>query len=284
MKNIISPIKWVGGKRKLLPQIMSRLPEKFERYFEPFCGGASVFFAIQSKQSDTQTKLSSIISDTNPELINFFRVLKNNPEELIEELENNQKIYNENPEATFKILQQLDREDSYKKLSSEKRAARFAALNRTGFNGLWRVNSSGFYNTPWNKKVDVDFVCKDKMLAASDALQNADVNLRDYKEVVRESVTRKSDFVYIDPPYYPVIKESFTSYTKDSFGPDEHKILAALLTRLDRVGSKWLLSQSDVEEVHTLYKKFNIEKISSTQAMGAPTNSSKVSELLIRNY
>lgn len=270
-------IKWVGGKRQLLKQF--RLlnlypPEAFNpktgRYFEPFVGGGAVFFDLLPERA--------LLSDLNNELVITYNVIKNNVEGLIKAL----KKHKTDKEYFLKI-----RSQDPKKLSDLSVASRFVFLNRTGFNGLYRVNSRGEFNVPFGKYNNPLICDSDNLRKASKALKSVEIKKQDYKAVLKKA--KKGDFVYFDPPYYPISKTaSFTSYTKESFLEKEQIELRDTFIELNKRGCFLMLSNSDTPFINEIYSGFKGVKINKVEA-GRMINSDaskrgKITEVLITNY
>ncbi|HEO6894912.1 TPA: Dam family site-specific DNA-(adenine-N6)-methyltransferase, partial [Streptococcus agalactiae] len=212
-KNIlVSPVvKWVGGKRQLLPEIKKYIPSKISTYVEPFLGGGAVLFELQPKKA--------IVNDFNSELINVYQVIKDNPEELIFSLENHKQLNNE--DYYYKI-RGLDRTEGFDDLTNVEKASRILYLNKTCYNGLFRVNRSGQFNTPYGKYKNPNIVNEVTIRAMSKYLNKNSIKLMngDYKEALKN--LRKGAFVYFDPPYLPISSSSsFTGYTENGFDIDK---------------------------------------------------------------
>lgn len=271
---LVAPVlKWAGGKRQLLPEIEKYIPEFFT-YYEPFAGGASVFFSIQPKKA--------VINDINPELINIYQVIRDNVEDLIDDLKKHK-----NEEGYFYKIRELDRnKEKYKRLTPVKRASRIIFLNKTCYNGLYRVNKSGEFNAPFGNYKNPNIVNEKVLRAVSNYLKKADITFlcRDFEQVL-ENIGEGS-FVYIDPPYDPVSDSAnFTSYVKGGFDREEQKRLKAVCDRLNRNGVKFLLSNSSTEFIRDLYKEYYIEIIHAKRAINSnPSKRGKVDEILVRNY
>jgi len=266
------PFKWVGGKRRLLPKIVPLLPEKYNGYYEPFLGGGALFFHLQPKEA--------YISDVNAELINAYQTIKNRLSLLIVELNKY-----ENNEDYFLSVRELDRDPKvFSKLSSVQRAARFIYLNKTCFNGLYRVNSKGQFNVPFGHYSSPNFLDIENLNACSLALKNTTISCESFTSVL--SYAEYGDFVYFDPPYIPDgISSTFTQYTKDGFGMIEQQELLDVCHLLDARGVKWMLSNSSAPIVYTMYEKFNIDTVEVNRSVGASAESRrKVNEVIVRNY
>ncbi len=273
---LVSPIlKWVGGKRQLLDYITPLIP-KCSTYYEPFVGGGAVLFAKQPKKA--------IINDSNSELINVYKVIKSNPEELIHKL----IVHKEhNCEDYFYEIRALDRDkDTFDSLSDIDKAARIIYLNKTCYNGLFRVNSSGEFNAPWGKYKNPNIINGTTINALNKYLNKANVIIKcgDYKDALRG--IRKGAFVYLDPPYFPISSSSsFTGYTAAGFGEEEQIALKKQCDLLDRRGVKFLLSNSSCKFIEDLYSEYIITKVGAKRAINAkPDKRGEVDEVLVRNY
>lgn len=233
-------LKWAGGKTQLLPHLSKYIPLKFGKYIEPFLGGGALFFFLQPSKS--------ILSDSNEELINCFKIVQNNVDQLIQIL----KTYKNTEEFYYQI-----REQNINKLSPIERAARFIFLNRTCYNGLYRVNKEGKFNVPYGNYKNPTICDVPKLLRAHNALKGAKIIYGDYKQVLRE-FAKPGDFIYLDPPYYPVSKYSdFKRFTKEFFYEEDHVELAGEFRRLIEIGCFVILTNSNCEFVRELYKDFN---------------------------
>ena len=264
-------IKWVGGKRQLMSDLLRNMPKKYNRYFEPFIGGGALFFELQSE--------NAYISDMNEELINLYLVVRDNVYELITDL-NTHKITKD----YYLKIRNLDRTSKYKKLSNIKRASRFIYLNRTCFNGLYRVNSKGEFNVPFGNYKNPRIVDVDNLLNCSELLKRTEIKNADFSEILTK--VKKGDFVYFDPPYVPLNEtSSFTSYTKNGFDMDMQIKLKEVCDELDSMGVKFLLSNSDTKIIHDLYSNYKIKKVLASRQVNANVNGrGKITEVLVRNY
>jgi len=270
-------VKWVGGKRQLLKQfrLMNLYPpEKFDstkgKYFEPFMGGGAVFFDLLPDKG--------FLSDLNKELVTTYNVIKHDVEGLISSL----KKHKNNKEYFLKV-----RAQNVKVLSDINTASRFIFLNRTCFNGLYRVNSKGGFNVPFGGYVNPMICDEVNLRKVSKALQGVDIKHQDYKEVLKKA--KKGDFVYFDPPYYPVSKTaSFTSYTSEGFLDKEQIELRDVFLELNKRGCFVMLSNSDTPFINKIYSGFKgvrINKVSAGRAINSKgSGRGKVSEVLITNY
>ncbi|MBA5249933.1 MAG: DNA adenine methylase [Gammaproteobacteria bacterium] len=273
-------LKWAGGKRGLIEQLFKRFPDDFNNYHEPFLGGGAVFFELYSRGM-LQGK-QAYLSDINSELINAYNVVKNNPNKLIAELE----IYKKNHNKEFYYdTRALDRSEGFKTLSELKRATRFIYLNKTCFNGLYRVNSSGYFNTPIGSYENPNIADKEVILDASEALQNAIISNQTFDKTTKNS--KKGDFVYFDPPYYPLTKTAaFTAYNENTFLDEKQKELSVVYSKLDGLKCRVAQSNSDTEFINSLYKKYEVHIIvMANRNINSNTNKrQRVKELIIRSY
>lgn len=249
-------IKWVGGKTKLLPELIARLPEKFGRYYEPFAGGAALFFRVAPK--------SAVLSDFNPDLINLYKTLASDVGAVIKRLAYHRTHHSETHYYEMREKWNQDRPT----WAAAERAAAFIYLNKTCFNGLWRVNRAGDFNVPIGRYTDPPICVPEALRAASDVLARADLACGDYRTAVA-SATR-GDFLYFDPPYDPVTPTAnFTSYTSNVFGPDQQKELAETARMLVARGCKVMLSNSDTPFIRSIYKGFTIDRVKCARAINS---------------
>jgi len=272
-------LKWVGGKRALLTQLLEKFPKEFENYHEPFLGGGALFFELYSQGLLKGKKV--YLSDINSELINTYNVVKNNPHELISGLENFKEQHNK--EFYYKI-RALDREDDFLKMSALERATRFIYLNKTCFNGLYRVNKKGYFNTPIGSYKNPNIADYDTILSASEALQNATISNKTFSEVINN--VNKNDLVYFDPPYYPLnVTSNFTSYSENDFLDDKQKELFDLFEELDKKNCFVLHSNSDTNFIKNLYQQHDIHFVQANRFINSKSNGrGKINEVLIRNF
>lgn len=268
-------VKWVGGKGQLLSQFKELYPKTFNKYLEPFVGGGAVFFDIDSRESK--------INDLNTTLTNTYLQIKNNPQDLIRKL---QKLETE-------YLNSSDRKDLFYKNREKfnvlledtlERAVLFLFLNRTCFNGMYRVNSKGGFNVPHGKYKNPTICDEKNLLAVSEKLQHTEITNLDFQKFV--SMAEKEDFVYFDPPYYPLNRTSnFTSYTKDDFLEDEQERLANTFRGLSKKGCFVMLSNSNTEFIKSLYRDFKIHIVSARRNINSKASKrGAISELVITNY
>jgi DNA adenine methylase len=264
-------LKWAGGKTQLLPHLMCRVPEGFNRYIEPFLGGGALYFALQPK--------TAYLSDCNNELINCVEVVRSHLDELIAEL----RAYRYEEEMYYHV-RDLDRSENFAALSPIQRAARFVYLNKTCFNGLYRVNSKGQFNVPFGKYTDPKILDESNLRACSKALQSAIITRSNFEEVVE--VAQQGDFVYFDPPYAPISETSdFTAYASGGFDEGAQELLLLVCLKLHQKGVKWMVSNSNAPIIQELYRGFKIEPVEAARAINSKgSKRGPVVELIIRNY
>lgn len=263
-------LKWAGGKRRLIEQYAPHFDLEFENYHEPFFGGGALYFWLWS-QGRLEGKTATL-SDINAHLINFYRVLRVSPEQLLQRLKEHQKKHN--VEHYYETRAKKPRKDIT-------RAARLFYLNRTCFNGLYRENSKGQFNVPIGRYRNPRIHDPDSLNAASLALQDARIEHSGYKKV--EERAKAGDLVYFDPPYHPLnTTSSFTSYSKGSFTADDQAELAGCFRRLAEAGVHVRLSNSDTPLVKELYKDFRQVSVQAARAINSKANRRhKITELLI---
>jgi DNA adenine methylase len=254
---VASPIvKWVGGKSKLLPELTARLPERFERYFEPFAGGAALYFRVAPERA--------VLADSNSDLIGLYQCLGRDVAAVIRRLEHHRTAHCEEHYYATRTRWN-DRERSW---SSADRAATFIYLNKTCFNGLWRVNRAGAFNVPIGRYTDPPICVPEALRAAAALLGKTTLRCCDYQTAVADA--RRGDFVYFDPPYDPLtVTANFTSYTSDCFGPEHQRALAETARALVARGCHVMLSNSDTLFIRSLYKGFQIDRVKCARAINS---------------
>ena len=273
-KNVmISPIlKWVGGKRQLLSEIMPLINKNCSTYVEPFVGGGAVFFELQPKKA--------IINDFNSELINVYRVVRDNVEELISALEKHNEL---NSEEYFYEVRGIDRTEQFQEMTDVEKAARIIYLNKTCFNGLYRVNAAGHFNSPYGKYKNPNIVNATTLRAMSKYLNKGNIVIRqgDYKEALKG--LRKGAFVYLDPPYMPIsTSSSFTGYTENGFSYDHQVELKKECDKLRKKGIAFLQSNSDCPEIRDLYKDYEIITVQARRNINSNAKKrGEINEVLI---
>lgn len=270
-------VKWVGGKRQLLPEIKKLMPSRNEisTYYEPFVGGGAVFLDLEPKKA--------VINDFNSELMNTYKVIKEDVETLIISLKEHV-----NDSEYFYNLRSKDREEEFLKWSDVERASRFIYLNKTCYNGLYRVNSQGFFNTPFGSYKKPNIINEYVLRELSVYFNKAKITFRtgDFEDSLKG--IRKGSFVYFDPPYAPLTSTSnFTGYTSGGFDVSEQIRLRNLCDKLDSKGIKFLLSNSNVELIQELYsgRGYTIKEVDAKRSINSKGDKrGNVGEVLIYNY
>jgi len=263
-------VKWAGGKRQLINLLIDNAPTSFGRYFEPFVGGGALLFALLPS--------AATITDANPELINAYQIIRDELPALMKDLARHR-----NDEEYFYAI----RAKQPARLSAVKRASRFLYLNKTCFNGLYRENSKGEFNAPFGKYVNPKILDQENLTAVSAYLNDSDVAIyhRDYKAVLDEA--RPGDFVYFDPPYYPLTQTaSFTKYVGADFGPDNQQDLAAVFGELARRNVYVMLSNSNTEFIKNLYQGHRIQQVAASRAINCKGSKrgKELNEVLVRSW
>ena len=257
-------LKWAGGKTQMLGDIMPKIPENYGKYIEPFIGGGALFFALNSNQS--------IIADSNPELINMYQQIANNVEKVIEYLHQ----YRNTKEDFYSV-----REHDWRSLSKAEAAARTIYLNKTCYNGLYRVNKKGQFNVPFGNYKAPKLCDEEALYAASEALKRATIVCGDYQFVLKE-YAKPGDFVFLDPPYLPISEYSdFKRYTKEQFYEEDHVELAKEVLRLHELGCHVILTNSNHPLVHELYAKYSIEVIQTKRYISSNGSRRKGEDVIV---
>lgn len=271
-------VKWAGGKRQLIPILHQNLPESFGTYYEPFLGGGALLFHILTDKNGQKCS----ISDLNSDLVLAYTTIRDRTDSLISSLKNHEKNYQKDSKSYYYSVRESNPRNEVEKTS------RLIFLNRTCFNGLYRVNSKGKFNVPLGKYTNPNIVNEENLRAVSNILQTSRISIkcRDFESVLRDA--KKGDLVYFDPPYQPVSSTAnFTSYTTKDFTYDDLTRLAELCLKLDSKGCNVLLSNSDSKEVSDIFSKkpWKITRIEANRSINS--NSKKRTghfELLIKNY
>lgn len=269
-------VKWAGGKRQILDKLIKYVPEDFNTYYEPFVGGGALFFELSPK--------NAVINDSNEELINVFRCIKD--EEKLTKMSNelNHHEANHSEEYYYKI-RNIDRDkNKFNRLSDYKRAARTIYLNKACFNGLYRVNSKGEFNVPFGKKLKVNTYEGQNIgiIHAYLNFNNIKILSIDFEEAVKDA--KEGDFIYFDPPY-DSDTSTFNSYTEDGFSKDEQIRLSNVFKNLSDRGCYVMLSNHNTVLINELYKDFYIHKITAKRNINSNGKKrGKVEEVIITNY
>lgn len=270
-------VKWAGGKRQLLEKLNKRLPEKWGTYYEPFVGGGALLVNLHNQRRITK----AIISDLNGELINFYRVVKNNPEKLIDELHN--PIFKNNL-VSFNEIKAEFNEIIGTNGGKVKRAACLLYLNKHGFNGLWRVNSKGKYNVPFGHHTKRSLPSDQAIMNFHKMLETVTILNCDFEKAV--TTARKGDFIYFDPPYHPISKTAnFTDYNSNGFKLQDQERLATLFKSLSDKGVFVMLSNSRIQIIEDLYAEFNIKHVEAKRFINCNgERRSGIFEIIVTNY
>ena len=272
---LVAPVvKWVGGKRQLLDEITPLLPKKIPSYCEPFLGGGAVLFSVQPKRA--------IVNDLNQDLVTVYEVIRDDVEVLLESLKKH-----ENSQEYFYTIRDMDRDkETYQSMSKIEKASRLLYLNKTCFNGLFRVNSSGEFNSPFGYYRNPNIVNEPVLRVVSQYFNTNNITFysEDFSETLKR--VRKGGFVYLDPPYDPVSDtSSFTGYNKGGFDKKEQIRLKECCDELTKSGVKFMLSNSATDFIKELYQEYEITIVKAKRAVNAvASRRGAVEEVLVRNY
>lgn len=281
VKTPVSPrpfIKWAGGKTQLISQYADYFPARYLNYYEPFVGGGAIFFHLQPT--------SAVLFDINLELVNVYRCVRDQLEELVDRLEEHHEQHSSEHYYAVRAAMQISKsEDWFAQGSNVDRAARFIYLNKTCFNGLYRENSKGHFNVPLGSYKNPAIYDPEILRADSIALQSAEIQPGSFDQVLQYAHT-SDDFVYFDPPYYPISPTSnFTAYNRYAFGEEKQIQLRDVVKELSDRGVKVMLSNSDCEFVRDLYQDFNIHTIHATRNINCNAEKrGKITEVLVTTY
>jgi DNA adenine methylase len=279
MRKVDQPfLKWAGGKGQLLDQYEPYFPQEPMRgYYEPFVGSGAVFFHLRGRGLFE----THYLSETNVELLNCYRVVRDRLEDLIKLLAEHKAHHSHD---YYYAIRNRDRDPMWSHASTVERAARMIYLNKACYNGLWRVNQQGFFNVPIGRYKNPDIVNEDRLRSASRTLQGVELAVEDFEMVIRRA--GRGDFVYFDPPYYPLSDTAnFTSYSQDDFGQYEHRKLALVFEELDRRGVRVMLSNSDTPFVRDLYRNYRMETVTARRAINsAKAKRGPITEVVVLNY
>jgi len=264
-------LKWAGGKRQLLPEIRKHVPTQFGRYFEPFIGGGAVFFDLFPAGCGNVLR-RVWLGDSNLELTTTYTAIRDDVEEVVKTLRAHARLHSEKHYYYVRGLRDLD---------GAALAARMIYLNKTGFNGLYRVNRSGGFNVPIGSYKNPTICDEPNLRACARTLQGVEVVGADF--VTLMTAARAGDFVYFDPPYVPVNRTSdFTSFTAAGFGPADQERLAECARRLKSIGVHVLLSNADLPVVRELYAGFEMRTVQARRNINSKGKKrGEVGELLI---
>lgn len=265
-------LKWAGGKKQLLEEIKKYLPNDYATYYEPFVGGGAVLFYLKPSHA--------VINDLNKELVSCYRAIQTRPDLVIRYLRQYQ-----NTEACFYRVRHMDRRPNFRRFSLYQHAARTIYLNHTCYNGLYRENSDGFFNTPFGGYICPNFINQKLLLADNRFLANNDIRILngDFEEAVANAGPQ--DFVYFDPPYDPVRDDSFVAYQKGGFGREDQVRLKNLCDALNARGARFLLSNSSTPFMRELYRPYHEHIVQAKRNINSKGDEREpVDEILVSNY
>lgn len=277
-------IKWVGGKRQLIPILLDHFPkQEIDTYIEPFLGGGALLLSLKPEMFTGQYKYI-LTGDINSELIEAYNTIKYDSEQLIKKL---LLDYTMNDRQKFYIIRDMDRSESFKDLHYIDRVARFLYLNKTCFNGLYRVNKKGQFNTPFGDYKNPCICDEMNLRECSKFFNDMKVSFQcssfeDFYDVIPDEKT----FAYLDPPYHPITKTSnFTQYSKEGFNQESQESLKKYCDFINSSGGKFLLSNSDCDFIKDLYKDYDIVKVYAKRSINSKGDSRhKITEVLVKNY
>ena len=266
------PLKWAGGKRSLIAHITKLFPEDYEkrRYHEPFFGGGAVFFKLEPDKGT--------INDVNPKLMNFYRVVRDKPQDLIDEASK----YKYEEDEFYRRRKRFNE----KEIPSVESAALFLYLNRTAFNGLYRVNSKGEFNVPFGRYSNPKIVYKKRIIETSNLLSGIEIFCKDFDYILEYA--ERDDICYLDPPYHPISKTAnFVEYAQGSFNLKDQERLRDICIKLNEEGVIFVLSNSDTPEINELYREtgFKMNSIETRRSISSKSSSRNSGrEVLISNW
>ena len=274
-------LRWAGGKRRLTNLLIQAFPQDFDpkvnKFFEPFIGGGALMLSTGNKNAEMYIPGKNLlINDSNPDLVIVYKVIKNHLPELLEELKKLSKDLSK---------EEFERIRSSSPTTNISRAARFIYLNKTCFNGLWRVNSSGQFNVPWGKLKNPLIYDASNLEACRKRLIGSKITNGGFSDAVKSA--KKNDLVYFDPPYLPLsASASFSQYSKDNFGIQDHEELAETIARLTRKGVFVILSNSDTPETRRIFgKTLTLRQVLMNRSISAAAHArTPVNEVLGTNY
>ena len=272
---IVPFVKWAGGKRQLLPQIKERMPKKFGTYYEPFVGGGAVMFDL--------LRANAVINDINKALMNTYKQIRDNADTFLESLKKLDEAIPEDARTYYYALRQRYNEKLINKKYDAELAALFVFLNKHCFNGLYRVNSKGLFNVPYNNNTHPSYD-ENNIRAISKYLRNVTIRTGDFQIACEDA--KKGDFVFIDSPYATLNTSTFTSYTKEGFDIENHKRLAVLFDELTEKGCYCMLTNHNTELIKELYdnKGYRIDAVNVKRMINVDASKRTGRELIICNY
>jgi DNA adenine methylase len=264
-------VKWAGGKSQLLPELVKRIPQSYERYFEPFAGGAALFFHLQPRKA--------CLVDANENLITAYRVVRERVEDLIDDLKRH--VYDSD---YYYRIRNVDRTEAYQTWSDVQKASRLIYLNKTCYNGLYRVNSRGEFNTPFGRYTNPTILDEENLRACSCTLRQTKLMTGSFLSI--EKIVTSKDFIYFDPPYEPLsATANFTGYSQGGFEASMQTELRDFCDRLDRRGVRFLLSNSSAPLILELYRSYKVEFVFASRMINSKgKDRGKIPEVIVTNY
>ena len=257
-------LKWAGGKRQLLPDLLALMPERYERYVEPMIGGGALFFALSNKRA--------LVADSNPELINLYRMIVADLDGVLDAA----RQWSISEETFYEV-----RALHFETLDPVTAAARMLYLNKTCFNGLYRVNRKGQFNVPWGRYANPSIVSRATLVAARRRLKQADILLGNYSDILNVH-SRKGDLVFLDPPYLPISQNSdFKRYTKEQFREADHRVMRSVVETLRDRGCTIIITNSNHPLMYELYSEFSIKVIETRRNINARSDGRKGQDIII---
>ncbi|WP_315270707.1 DNA adenine methylase [Oribacterium sinus] len=268
-------VKWAGGKRQLLGEILERIPHTFENYIEPFLGGGAVLFALQPKRA--------LINDINASLIHTYKTIASEPQEFIVKIKELDSRISEGGKEYYYLIRDLYNSKLMREEFDLELAAIFIFLNKHCFNGLYRVNAKGLFNVPYNnsKKDSID---EEVILEVSKYLKNITICLGDFEDACKSA--KEGDFIFLDSPYAPLNPSSFESYTKEGFDMESHVRLSKLFDNLTQKGCYCMLTNHNTEFINDLYgnKGYKMDVVSVKRMINSDASKRTGEEIIICNY
>lgn len=290
-----SYLKWVGGKRQLSKELIKKFPHEFNRYIEPFCGSCAMFFSYYGQEEtdifNTIPKPPAILNDSNHLLINAHKSIQQDFKSVsihLDNLKNRWDNYDDKYKAYLTIREELNKSIHDDSFDIFLKSALFIFINKTCFNGIWRVNSKGLFNVPWNKKEKISLYKSSNLRQCSELLkQYSKLECIDFYDFL-EKESQIGDFVFLDPPYIPTSRtSSFTSYTCDGWSNKDDKRLSKILDIMDKRGVKFMMTNSESPLVYALFGKWNIEEVRAHRFVKALNKNEKrkmINETVVTNF
>ena len=268
-------VKWAGGKRQLLGEILERIPRTYDNYIEPFLGGGAVLFALQPKRA--------LINDINASLIHTYKIIASDPQQFINKIKELDSRIVEGGKEYYYLIRDLYNSKLMREEFDLELAALFVFLNKHCFNGLYRVNAKGLFNVPYNngKKASID---EEVILEVSKYLKKLTICLGDFEDACKDA--KEGDFIFLDSPYAPLNPSSFESYTKEGFDMESHVRLSKLFDNLTQKGCYCMLTNHNTEFINDLYgnKGYKMDVVSVKRMINADASKRTGEEIIICNY